>query len=181
MCMALTSVIFALSAFCVKMLHGSVPVFQVCRVHIAVPCCSGAAMTDLTYMLDGCANLGWPTDLDQHGNWHGVQIVLVRSSMSALLAAASIARMKHTDNELTYFGQSCNRRKLLARGMTGACAMTLYYFSIQYLPLGDAVTVFFTNVVRICSESLKGLHGFARLDLLFKPVERTVNGVHALE
>jgi threonine/homoserine efflux transporter RhtA len=78
-----------------------------------------------------------------------LQIVSVRSGSSAILATFSILRMRHTDPKVRYFGAPSNRLKLLSRGLTGASAMTLYYFSIQLLPLGDAVTIFFTNVVRI--------------------------------
>jgi drug/metabolite transporter (DMT)-like permease len=63
------------------------------------------------------------------------------------MTAASIMRMQHKGDDIRMFGSSSNYAKLLARGTFGGCAMCLYYVSIQLLPLGDAVTLFFTNAV----------------------------------
>jgi drug/metabolite transporter (DMT)-like permease len=55
--------------------------------------------------------------------------------------------MRHMGEDVPFFGMRENRLKLISRGLCGATAMTLYYYSIQLLPLGDAVTIFFTNVI----------------------------------
>jgi drug/metabolite transporter (DMT)-like permease len=75
------------------------------------------------------------------------QIVSIRSVTSAMLTAATVARLKQQDESLTFYGSRDNRLKLLSRGLCGGAAMTLYYASIQLLPLPDAVVVFFTNVL----------------------------------
>ena len=38
------------------------------------------------------------------------------------------------------YGQRQNYRALLIRGTTGAASMIAYYFSLQFLPLGDTVS-----------------------------------------
>ena len=90
-----------------------------------------------------------------------LQIVSVRSVASALLTAATVLRMKQQDEGLTFFGKPENRWTLLSRGVCGGAAMTLYYASIQLLPLPDAVVVFFTNVVFTAVASV--LLGYERL------------------
>lgn len=73
------------------------------------------------------------------------------------MTAATIAHMRGSASDRgdgsggaphpRYFGKRENAWLLLSRGVTGATAMTLYYFSIMLLPLPDAVVIFFTNVV----------------------------------
>lgn len=70
-----------------------------------------------------------------------VQIVFVRSSISWVMTAGM-----HRYLQLpSLFGLAANRGLLLVRGVTGGTAMILYYTSITLLPLGDAVTIFFSN------------------------------------
>ena len=76
-----------------------------------------------------------------------MQIVAVRSLCSAVLTAGSISRMRASGNPVRYLGERSNFWLLLARGVFGAIGFTLYYFSIEMLPLPDAVVIFFTNVV----------------------------------
>jgi hypothetical protein len=88
-------------------------------------------------------SFGW---MECESSQQPLQIVAVRSTSSAALTVASIWHMRHQGAETRYFGKKENYRLLLSRGLCGATAMTLYYFSIQSLQLGDAVTIFFTNV-----------------------------------
>lgn len=79
-----------------------------------------------------------------------VQIVAVRSGFAMIFTIISIRRMQHedpTENASLMFGSRSSFKRLLTRGLFGACAMCLYYLSIQLLTLGDAVTLFFTNAV----------------------------------
>lgn len=64
---------------------------------------------------------------------------------TAMLTAALVVRMRASHPEFPLFGSRHNLGRLFVRGLAGASAMTLLYFSIKLLPLGDAVTLFFTN------------------------------------
>lgn len=55
--------------------------------------------------------------------------------------------LRQSDPSVQLFGRLENVGLLLARGTAGAVAMTLFYISITLLPLGDAVTIFFSNVI----------------------------------
>lgn len=70
-----------------------------------------------------------------------LQIVLVRSSLCALISILIACRKKM----YPLFGHRRHLLILLARGVTGAAAMNCYYVSIQQLQLADAVTLFFLN------------------------------------
>ena len=76
-----------------------------------------------------------------------LQIVVFRSLASLCLTAALVSYMRTADPNLQVLGIRSNTGRLLARGVSGAAAMTMFYFSIKLLPLGDATTVFFTNVI----------------------------------
>lgn len=74
----------------------------------------------------------------------------MRSGFSIVFTGLLIRRMQcddEPDDPTTWFGSRQNYHKLVLRGVFGACAMCSYYFSIQLLTLGDAVTLFFTNAV----------------------------------
>eukprot|EP00892_Ulva_mutabilis_P009823 jgi/Ulvmu1/7212/UM034_0121.1 len=75
------------------------------------------------------------------------QIVMIRSAVSLLTTMLAVPQMQRRDPDLRLFGQPSNYGKLVVRGAAGATGMTLYYASIKFLPLGDAVTIFFTNVI----------------------------------
>eukprot|EP00198_Chlamydomonas_reinhardtii_P012721 XP_001702058.1 predicted protein [Chlamydomonas reinhardtii] len=69
------------------------------------------------------------------------EIVAVRS-VSSFLVCAVYARAAGVS---PLFGRRANLKFLMSRGLFGAAAMTSYYFSLQLLPLADAVTLFFLN------------------------------------
>lgn len=94
-----------------------------------------------------------------------MQIVAWRSALSMVFTLVVIWRMRlRGDEAATFFGRRENYPKLLSRGVSGATAMTLYYFSLQNLNLGDAVTIFFTNVATTAVASV--LFGYERLSWL---------------
>lgn len=78
-----------------------------------------------------------------------VQIVATRSGFAMIFTAMSIKKLQHQEpeNRPAMFGRRSTFSRLIIRGLFGACAMCLYYLSIQLLTLGDAVTLFFTNAV----------------------------------
>ena len=69
-----------------------------------------------------------------------MQLVFARS---AFMAALTFAVLRRTGG--TALGH--DRRTLLARGVVGATALSLFYFGIGRLPLGDAVTIQYTAPV----------------------------------
>lgn len=93
-----------------------------------------------------------------------LQMVAIRSTASTILTIGFILRMRSSGEDVSYYGQRRNRLKLLSRGVCAGTAMCLYYLSLQKLPLGDAVTIFFTNVVVTATASV--LAGYERASWL---------------
>jgi hypothetical protein len=81
------------------------------------------------------------------GSVHALQIVATRSTASAVITILAQRKSGTGQPAFRMFGDRMNWPLLASRGLTGAAAMTLYYISIQLLPLGDAVTIFFSNAV----------------------------------
>ena len=86
-----------------------------------------------------------------------MQLVFARSAFMAALTFAVIRRTGGT-------ALGHDRRTLLARGVVGAVALSLFYFGIGRLPLGDAVTIQYTAPVwtaltaaLLLGERLRGL------------------------
>ena len=69
-----------------------------------------------------------------------MELVFVRSSIMAAITYAAIRHAGHS-------ARGVDRRSLLLRGAFGATALSLFYFGIGRLPLGDAVTIQYTTPV----------------------------------
>lgn len=69
-----------------------------------------------------------------------MEIVFARSAFMAVVTFGLIRRGRGT-------ALGIDRRTLLARGGTGAVALSLLYFGLGRLPLGDAVTIHYTAPV----------------------------------
>lgn len=67
-----------------------------------------------------------------------MQVVVVRSAISLVLSAALLVA-----RGIPVFGP--NWRLNLARGLFGFLGLSAYFYSLQQLPLGEAVTVQYTN------------------------------------
>jgi drug/metabolite transporter (DMT)-like permease len=81
---------------------------------------------DCTYNTPGLARLGE----------RGLQIVATRSFTSALLTLLLHRNTAAGQEGALLVGSRKSWPLLASRGLTGAAAMTLYYTSIQLLPLG---------------------------------------------
>jgi drug/metabolite transporter (DMT)-like permease len=81
------------------------------------------------------------------GSVYTLQIVATRSTASAVITILAQRRSASGQADTSMFGDRMHWPLLATRGLSGAAAMTLYYISIQLLPLGDAVTIFFSNAV----------------------------------
>lgn len=173
LCMSVTAAVFALAAFCIKLLHGRLPVFEVWPVYLAHTATLHVITRGHTpHILHRSnrpshqASCRWSGAHDSIAvlDASAVQIVGIRSAFSGIVTAGCIARMRSQGTEIKFFGDRANYPKLASRAVTGASAMALYYVSIRMLPLGDAVTIFFTNVVFTALASV--LAGFERPSFL---------------
>jgi len=81
------------------------------------------------------------------------EIVAVRSAVNVALSVWVLRRKR-----ASLVGAAENRRLLLLRGLLGSVAMTLFYFALRWLPLGDVSAIFFMNpaMVAVAGVALLG-------------------------
>ena len=150
LCAAASYILFALSAFCVKLTHGAIRIacghtcphagmHQGCTPR----CCKlqGSA-TYTSKLAPASAMTRFPPLLSRRpmrtaGRIPVLELCFVRSGLSFMLSVILMRSMKVTP----MFGHRKNAPLLVARGVCGALNMTVYYASLQLLPLGDAVTI----------------------------------------
>lgn len=70
------------------------------------------------------------------------ELVLFRSLIILILCVPQILRLR-----LNFFGKKSNRKILILRGFFGTLGLTLYYWTIQKLDFGIAVTIQYTSPI----------------------------------
>lgn len=121
----------------------------------------GLALTSLAlppaaYAPHCCCCIGWLLRLNSLLH---MQIIAFRSFISLLLSVVVVLQMRRKDPDLQVFGKPCCFGKLLLRGVAGAGGLSLYYFSINSLHLGDAVAIHFTSAIATpILSTLSGYH-----------------------
>ena len=71
-----------------------------------------------------------------------IEIVFFRSLITFIISL-SVLRLRN----VYIFGKKENRKILLTRGLAGAVALTLYYYTLQVMPLASAVTIQFISPI----------------------------------
>lgn len=75
-------------------------------------------------------------------NIPAIEVVFFRSLISFVLSLGFLLR-----NRVNPFGQTKNRKLLVARGVVGAVALVLFFITLQKIPLASAVTLQFLSPI----------------------------------